>query len=104
MVIICVILIHIIANQFCTAEDQLVYHTDSQTYAAVVFLTPDAPAECGTSFFKHKANGLRKYPTDADCKKFNIVDDIIPEPFGGAHRHPIKQAEILKQKIVQTSI
>jgi len=57
--------------QFCTAEDQLVYHTDSQTYAAVVFLTPDAPAECGTSFFKHKANGLRKYPTDADCKKFN---------------------------------
>ena len=57
--------------QFCTAEDQLVYHTDGQTYAAVVFLTPNAPAECGTSFFKHKGNGLRKYPTDADCKKFN---------------------------------
>ena len=39
--------------QFCTAEDQLVYHTDAQTYAAVVFLTPNAPAECGTSFFRH---------------------------------------------------
>mgnify|MGYP001426862094 CR=1 FL=1 len=29
-----------------------------------------------------------------------IIDDIIPEPFGGAHRHPIKQSEILKEKII----
>ncbi len=38
--------------------------------------------------------------TSADCKKFKIIDDIIPEPFGGAHRHPIKQSEILKEKII----
>ena len=31
-------------------------------------------------------------------KKFKIIDDIIPEPYGGAHRHPAKQAEILKEK------
>ena len=28
------------------------------------------------------------------------MDYVIPEPFGGAHRHPSKQAEILKQKLV----
>ena len=38
--------------------------------------------------------------TSADCKTFKIIDDIIPEPHGGAHRHPIKQAEILKAKII----
>ena len=37
--------------------------------------------------------------TSTDCKNFNIIDDIIPEPYGGAHRHPIKQAEIVKEKI-----
>ena len=38
--------------------------------------------------------------TSADCKKFKIIDEIIPEPYGGAHRHPIKQAEIVKKKII----
>ena len=51
-----------------------------------------------TEFSQEAAKTLKL--TSTDCKKFNIVDDIIPEPFGGAHRHPIKQAEILKQKIV----
>jgi len=38
--------------------------------------------------------------TSYDCKKLKIIDDIIPEPYGGAHRHPIKQAETLKNKII----
>ena len=38
--------------------------------------------------------------TSYDCKKFKIIDDIIPEPYGGAHRHPLKQAETLKNKII----
>ena len=37
--------------------------------------------------------------TSYDCKKFKIIDDIIPEPYGGAHRYPAKQAQILKEKI-----
>ena len=51
-----------------------------------------------TEFSQEAAKTLKL--TSTDCKKFNIIDDIIPEPFGGAHRHPIKQAEILKQKIL----
>ena len=70
--------------QFCTAEDQLVYHTDGQQYAAVVFLTPNAPVECGTSFFQHKGNGLRKYPTLEDCEKFNkSTDELYWDMFQG---------------------
>ena len=52
--------------QYCTAEDPLVYHCDSQTYAAVVFLTPDAPPETGTSFFRSRKNGVWRAPTPED--------------------------------------
>jgi len=55
--------------QYCTAEDQLVYHVDTQTYAAVVYLTPDAPASCGTTFFKSGRTGLRGAPTEKDCER-----------------------------------
>jgi hypothetical protein len=55
--------------QYCVAEDPLVYHCDSQTYAAVVFLTPDAPPEAGTSFYRSKKNGLWKSPTDKDIER-----------------------------------
>jgi len=40
--------------QYCTAKDPIVYHVDMQQYAAVVFLTPDAPLETGTSTYKSK--------------------------------------------------
>ena len=50
-----------------------------------------------TDFSQEAAKTLKL--TAIDCKKFNIIDDIIPEPYGGAHRYPIKQAEILKEKV-----
>lgn len=45
--------------QVCVAGEQLVYHSDSQRYAAVVFLTPGAPVASGTSFFRSLATGIR---------------------------------------------
>jgi len=45
--------------QYCTAEDALVYHADSQQWAAVIYLTPDAPYNCGTSLIAHKKTGVR---------------------------------------------
>tara|TARA_R100000544_G_C2225345_1_gene60300 strand:+ start:232 stop:1212 length:981 start_codon:yes stop_codon:yes gene_type:complete len=41
--------------QHCTPTDPIVYHYDGQSHAAVVFLTPDAPPETGTSFYRHKS-------------------------------------------------
>lgn len=46
--------------QYCTAEDAVVYHYDEQTYAATIYLTPDAPPQCGTSFFRSKHNKISK--------------------------------------------
>lgn len=73
--------------QYCTPEDPLVYHQDSQEYAAVLYLTPDAPFQTGTSFFCSKSSGLIKPMTDEginssfsggffDSTKFDLVDQI----------------------------
>ena len=40
--------------QWCPSGTSLVYHADSQEYAGILYLTPDAPPNCGTSFFRHK--------------------------------------------------
>jgi hypothetical protein len=40
--------------QTCVAGTPLVYHCDDQRWAAMVYLTPDAPPSCGTSFFRHR--------------------------------------------------
>ncbi len=50
---------------------------------------------------KEAANALKI--TAQDMKKFNIVDDIIPEPLGGAHRDPKKAifalGDVLEKKL-----
>jgi len=40
--------------QFCIGGDQIVYHHDTQQYAGVLYLTPDAPVGAGTSLFRSK--------------------------------------------------
>jgi hypothetical protein len=40
--------------QTCVAGTPLVYHCDDQRWAAMVYLTPDAPPACGTSFYRHR--------------------------------------------------
>lgn len=47
--------------QFCTADQPIVYHVDNQTYAGIVFLTPDAPLNTGTSFYRSKETGDFKF-------------------------------------------
>ena len=40
--------------------------------------------------------------TARDLKSLDIVDDIIPEPLGGAHRNPTEAATNLERHIVRT--
>jgi glycosyltransferase involved in cell wall biosynthesis len=56
--------------QYCTAEDSLVYHCDGQTFAGMVYLTPNAPYSCGTSLFAHKKTGLRNENDFGDTNVF----------------------------------
>lgn len=51
--------------------------------------------------FKEKAAEELKL-TPKHMKKFGLVDDIIPEPSGGAHSNPNEMAEILKAYIEKT--
>jgi hypothetical protein len=45
--------------QYCPAGTPLVYHCDEQQYAGMIYLTPDAPPQCGTTFFRHRATKRR---------------------------------------------
>jgi len=44
--------------QITTAEDPQVYHCDMQKWAAMVYLTPNAPYDSGTRLHIHKETGL----------------------------------------------
>lgn len=50
--------------QCCFASDAIPYHSDSQSFAGVLFLTPDAPIEAGISFFRGRLGGLRRRSSD----------------------------------------
>ncbi len=38
--------------------------------------------------------------TSKDLKRFGIVDDVVPEPVGGAHRQPDTMVQTLKERLV----
>jgi hypothetical protein len=41
------------------AGEKLVYHCDFQKWAGMIYLTPDAPFECGTTMYAHKKTRAR---------------------------------------------
>lgn len=57
--------------QYCIAGDQLVYHQDTQEYAGVLFLTPDAPPETGTQFFRSRLT--KKMTSPIGSAEYNAV-------------------------------
>lgn len=63
--------------QYCTPSDPLVYHCDHSRWAAVVYLTPDAPYETGTSLLAHKKTRIR---TNEDPKIETCFTDL-GEPY-----------------------
>ena len=38
--------------------------------------------------------------TATDLKKLGVIDDVIPEPLGGAHRDPREMANTLKTYLI----
>jgi len=47
--------------QFCVETDPIVYHVDNQTFAAVIFLSPNAPLEAGTATYRSKITGATRF-------------------------------------------
>jgi len=72
--------------QICVGGDQLVYHVDKQEYAGIIFLTPDAPPQTGTTFYRSKNTKkmkLQEFDSDIvfkngylDSTEFEVVDVI----------------------------
>ena len=71
--------------QYCIAEDKAVYHCDLQTYAGIIYLTPDAPPQAGTSFYRSKHSKKMKLEDDVDSvfstgnydsTQFELVDTV----------------------------
>ena len=52
-----------------------------------------------TNFSQDAAKTLKL--TSEDCKNFNIIDKIIPEVAGGAHRYPKIQASLIRESIIE---
>lgn len=77
-------------------NDPLVWHSDSQTNAAAIYLTPNAPIGSGTSFWRSKITGCRRPPNHpleaprfssqeemqkADIETYTQETIISPEPW-----------------------
>jgi len=72
--------------QYCIGGDQLVYHNDFQTYAGLIYLTPDAPPQSGTTFYRSKYTKKMKVDNGEsnivfqngflDSTQFEVVDVI----------------------------
>lgn len=48
--------------QITKFTDPLVWHSDLQSYAAAIYLTPNAPVTAGTSFWRDRKYGCRRPP------------------------------------------
>ena len=72
--------------QICVGGDQLVYHYDTQEYAGILFLSPDAPPQTGTSFYRSKVTLKKKIEEKdtsdtfktgfLDSTQFDLVDVV----------------------------
>lgn len=82
--------------QYCIARDALVYHYDMQQYAAMVYLTPDAPLPTGTCTFRSKITGLRGAATDEDEKRFGMTKkEIDHASFNGSNFYDRHNLELV---------
>ena len=74
------------AFQFCLHDDQTVYHSDSQRWAGVVYLTPGAPVSAGSVFYRSRSTGLRKPATALDAVDMGMpVDQLDAITYGNGN-------------------
>lgn len=79
---------------------------DKVTMLENTWYTVISPESCSSILwrswnFKEKAAEQLKL-TSADMSGFGLVDDVIPEPLGGAHANPEQMAETLKQYLIES--
>ena len=78
---------------------------DKVAMLANTWYTVISPENCSTILwrswdFKERAAEQLKL-TSNDMINFGLVDDVVPEPIGGAHTDPEKMAAILKEYLIK---
>jgi acetyl-CoA carboxylase carboxyl transferase subunit alpha len=72
-------------------------------YAWYSVISPEA---CSSILFKGNENAAQLAEslklTSGDLKRLGVIDAIVPEPLGGAHRDPHTAAHNLEQHIAKT--
>ena len=73
-------------------QDPLVWHHDSQGYAAAIYLTPDAPPGSGTSFWRDRTCGCRRRPTHpleearlGSPEAVRAAESVVYDPYNFEH-------------------
>jgi hypothetical protein len=72
--------------QSCKAGTPMVFHCDTQRWAGVLFLTPDAPPQSGTSFYRNKKskvfhNSQVDWTVGENGNAFNGKTFLDPTPY-----------------------
>ena len=63
------------------AGEKLVYHCDSQMWAGMVYLTPDAPLQTGTAMIQHKENRIHHNSCEGVMSCFNQKTFVDKTPY-----------------------
>jgi hypothetical protein len=74
-------------------DDPLVWHHDSQMWAAAIYLTPDPPANSGTSFWRDKTYGCRRMPMHpfeqerlGGPAQISMAEKVVYDPYHIEHQ------------------
>ena len=77
--------------QWNYCEERLVYHCDEQMWGGMIYLTPDAPPDCGTSTWMHREtrkhhNADIDWSTDEGMRVFNQITFCDRTPYDEVDR------------------
>ncbi|HXW68326.1 MAG TPA: acetyl-CoA carboxylase carboxyltransferase subunit alpha [Dissulfurispiraceae bacterium] len=86
-----------VADRLCMLEHSVYSVISPEGCAAILWKRND---ELSSDDFSRAAKALKV--TAQDLKAFKIIDDIIPEPLGGAHRDPETTAKRMAEYITKS--
>jgi acetyl-CoA carboxylase carboxyl transferase subunit alpha len=79
---------------------------DRVTMLENTWYTVISPESCSSILWRdwnHKEQAAEQLKlTSTDMKGFGLVDDVLPEPRGGAHNDPVTMAATLKEYLLKT--
>ncbi|NQW52502.1 MAG: acetyl-CoA carboxylase carboxyltransferase subunit alpha [Rhodospirillales bacterium] len=81
------------------ASSDRVYMLENSVYSVIT------PEGCASILWRNNANAQDAAEamkvTAADLKKLEVIDDVIPEPMGGAHRAPDETIDVVGRVVAE---